>query len=137
MVRFVAPEANGSAVAAAVLQAELGLATTPSAAGKVMHFTVLARTSLRAFGSSGEQKGQMMPTITLLIDRGDGQWLASNGGILTDWAATGTPAWMANEWDVHSFAARMEWSGTARFAVAVAATGVVDVATVKVAQVGV
>ena len=156
--RLSAPAAKGGMVAAALLVAEIPLVSTPSAAGRSLHFTVLARTATAAHDANvegghredDEQHGRRQnitsagrglvpatqrPTLTLLIDRGDGKWLASNGGELTDWATTGAPAWMTG-WDTHSFSATMGWAGTARMAIACAAGGAVDVATVKVAQVG-
>ena len=59
---------------------ELPLATTPSAAGKSMALTVLARVTTAAFAPH-DVKGWngTLPTLTLLVDRGDGVWLASNG----------------------------------------------------------
>jgi hypothetical protein len=82
-----------------------------------------------------------MPTLTLLVDRGDGVWLASNGGELTDWGGdaaggNGAPPWMDGEWDVHSFSVRIGWTGLARFALAVASGGTVQISMLKVAQIG-
>jgi hypothetical protein len=139
--RIHAPAAKGDLVAAAILVAEIPLVSTPSAAGKSLHFTVLARTATTATHRAADEQhtttaAPQRPSLTLLIDRGDGKWLASNGGALTDWAALGAPAWMSGGWDTHSFSARMGWVGTARMAIAIAAGGAVDVATVKVAQVG-
>lgn len=129
-------------IAAALQVAELPLATTPSAAGKSVHFTVLARVITPAFTPSVDHGyNGTLPTLTLLIDRGDGAWLASNGGRLCDWGGDttgglGAPPWMNGDWDVHSFSARLGWVGTARMALAVASGGVVDVSMLKVAQIG-
>ena len=133
----------GGEPAAAVIVAELPLSTTPSASGHSVHLSVLARTVRPAFHRrrGGGGWNATMATLILLIDRGDGVWLASNGGGLDDWGGSstgglGAPAWMNGEWDVHSFAVQLGWTGTARMAIACAAGGEVDVAWVKVAPVG-
>ena len=71
---------SGGKIAAATVVTELPLATTPSAAGKSMALTVLARVTTAAFAPH-DVKGWngTLPTLTLLVDRGDGVWLASNG----------------------------------------------------------
>ena len=130
----------GGEIAAALVVTELPLATTPSAAGKSLALTVLARVATAAY-TPHDVKGynSTLPTLTLLVDRGDGVWLASNGGALSDWggaAGDGAPAWMDGDWDVHSFSVRVGWAGTARMALAVAAGGTVELAMLKVAQIG-
>ena len=137
---LTAPPAASGKFAAALVVTELPLATTPSAAGKSLSFTVLARVATAAFAPH-DVKGWngTMPTLTLLVDRGDGLWLASNGGALTDWggaAGLGSPPWMDQQWDVHSFSVRVGWVGTARMALACAAGGAVEVTMLKVAQIG-
>jgi hypothetical protein len=139
--RIEAPTNDDGQLAAAMVIAEIPLATTPSAAGKSLAFTVLARTATASFVSHDTRGwNETMPTLTLLVDRGDGVWLASNGGALSDWSgvqdANGAPPWMNGGWDVHSFPARIGWSGKARFALAVAARGQVEVTMAKVAQIG-
>jgi hypothetical protein len=43
---------------------------------------------------------------------------------------------MSGEWDTLAFAAQLGWAGTARVALACAAGGAVEVASLKVAQIG-
>ena len=132
----------GAEPAAALIVAELPLASMPSAAGHSVHFTVFARTVKSAFHPRVKDGwNTTMATLILLIDRGDGVWLSSNGGELADWggsasAGLGAPAWMNHQWDVHSFATWLGWGGTAKMAIACAAGGEVEVAWVKVAPVG-
>ena len=136
VVHRISAPTNG-APGGAVVVAELPLASMPSAAGRSVHFTVLARTVKSAFHHQVKDGwNTTMATLTLLIDRGDGVWLSSNGGALAGWGDLGAPPWMDNKWDVRSFATQLGWKGTARMAIVCAAGGEVDVAWVKVAQVG-
>ena len=115
---------TASGVAAVV--AELPLASTPSAAGKTVHLTAMAR--LRT-GSS----------VYLMIDRGDKAWLKSTGGGAAARASSvGGGNSSSTEWQIRSFQARLGWSGTARFAIVVAGgpSPKAEVGWVRVAQIG-
>ena len=114
--------ATASVVAAVV--AELPLASTPSAAGKTVHLTAMAR--LRT-GSS----------VYLMIDRGDKAWLKSTGGGAASAGSVGGGNSSSTEWQIRSFQARLGWSGTARFAIVVGGPSPkAEVGWVRVAQIG-
>eukprot|EP01051_Picozoa_sp_SAG22_P015394 SAG22_NODE_2002_length_3168_cov_2.188009_2_plen_343_part_00 len=130
--RIAAAVVDGAVPVCAVV-ATLPLATTPSAAGKTVHFTVMAR-AVAGTGAS----------VSLMIDRGtvaaatNTTWLTSSGG-----RGGGKNGHNGTEWGIRSFQTRLAWSGVARFAiVAAAADGSgqpplqIEVGWVRVAQVG-
>ena len=115
----------GAVLPVAAVVATLPLATTPSAAGKTVHFTVMAR----AFEGTGAM-------VSLMVDRGDtgasSRWLTSSGG--------GGAGENSTAWGIRSFQTRLAWRGVARFAIVAAASGSaapqIEVGWVRVAQIG-
>ena len=133
-VYHIAPAVADGAVPVCAVVATLPLATTPSAAGKTIHFTVMAR-AVAGTGAS----------ISLMIDRGTTAATANN----TTWLTSGGGDGGKNGhndigWAIRSFQTRLAWSGVARFAiVAAGASGgggqpppQIEVGWVRVAQVG-
>jgi hypothetical protein len=107
-VYHIAAAVVDRAVPVCTVVATLPLATMPSAAGKTVHFTVMAR-AIAGTGAS----------ISLMIDRGTNAaatnttWLTSSGG----GAGGGKNGHNNTEWTVRSFQTRLGWSGVARFAI--------------------
>lgn len=102
---------DGNVHSVAAVVATLPLATTPSAAGKTVHFTVM----VRAVVGTGA-------VISLMIDRGDTtastRWLLSCGG--GEGASIGNNS---TEWTIRSFQTRLAWTGVAQFAIVAAPSG--------------
>jgi hypothetical protein len=131
-VYHIAAAVAGGAAPVCAVVATLPLATTPSAAGKTVHFTVMAR-AVAGTGAS----------VSLMIDRGttatNTTWLTSSGG--GGGGKNGHDN--ATEWAIRSFQTRLAWSGVARFAIVAAASAgsgepppQIEVGWVRVAQVG-
>ena len=111
------PTGSGAGKVAMVV-AQLPLATTPSAAGKAVHFTVMARSA--APGS----------TISLMIDRGDKKWIQGHAAVGGDQSNT--------DFQIRSFQAELGFSGEARMAILLSGDGTLaaEVGWVSVAAIG-